>query len=48
MVIPLQQSPLMKTISSLKENAMACAPLRDEQVEVASHFIDAFGVLSTG
>ena len=31
----------MNTISSLKENAIACAPLRDEQVEVVpvSNFI---------
>ena len=43
-----QQSPLMNTISSLKENAIACAPFRDKQVEVVSNFLeghDAFRVL---
>ena len=34
MIIPQSQSLLMNTISLLKENARACAPLRDEHVEV--------------
>ena len=35
----------------MKENAIACAPLRDKQVEVVSNLLeghDAFGVLPTG
>ena len=48
MIIPRPQSPLMNTISSLKENAKACAPLRDEQVEVVSNFIEGHDVQSTG
>ena len=41
----------MNAISSSKENAIACAPLRDKQVEVVSNLLeghDAFGVLPTG
>ena len=51
MIISLQQSPLINNISSLKENALACALLRDEQVEVVSNFIEghaALGVLPAG
>ena len=41
----------MNAISSSKENAIACAPLRDKQVEVVSNLLeghDAFEVLPTG
>ena len=44
MVIPRPQSPLMNTISSLKESAIACAPLRDEQVEVVRNLLRAMMV----
>ena len=33
------------TFSSLKENAIACALLRDEQVEVVSNFKEGHGAL---
>ena len=39
---------IMNTISSLKEKAIACAPLRNEQVEVVNNVLLEFFLLATG